>query len=303
MACWYASQEAIYYFDPYVPEPVREEWLYRGGAIMFSDQSALDPSCCQSPVAQVKPEDQEIWVSWPEIGTDQNQQCVNTKTLVFNYKYQSPDIVDFGFSAFANYRPSQATTAVCRNSSQLFVAASCQDLALKQIGTAFAREALTNPAGSGTVVTGKFVPYTGTYQFVGYYRILRALLPMLNFDRDKIINQILLEDHPTPELNQNVMRLRVGNSFSESDPNAPDGFCSVLWHQMPDKPLVCLDTMTASQYVAQNLVRNNGTQWPMLVKGRFLYIEITISAKDGSPCIGGDACFSRLEVQTQLQTK
>lgn len=302
-ACWYASQEAIYYFDPYVPEPVREEWLYRGGAIMFSDQSALDPSCCQSPVAQVKPEDQEIWVSWPEIGTDQNRECINTKSLVFNYKYQSPDIVDFGFSAFANYRPSQVDSAVCRNASQLFVAASCQDLALKQIGTIFARETLTNPAGTGTVVAGKFVPYTGTYDYVGYYRILRALLPMLNFDRDKLVRQILLEPHPTPETNQNVVKLRVGNTFSESDPNLPNGKCSVLWHDMPDKPLVCLDDRTAAQYISANLVRNSGMEWQMLIRGRFLYVEFVIADKSGAPSIGGNCCFSRMEVETQLQTK
>jgi hypothetical protein len=300
---WYASIEAIYYFDPYLPEPQRPEWLFRGGAIMFSDQSALDPSCCQSPVACVKPDEKEIYVSWPELSANVGGGCVNSKTLIFNYEYKSPDIYDHGFSAFANYRPSAPDTANCKGASQLFLGASTTDLCLKSIGVNFSREMLTNTSAVGSVVNGVFVPFTGEYQATGYYRILRMLLPLLNYDRNKLVRQILLEAHPADQINPCIMRCRFGNTFSESDPNLPDDFCSVLWHQLKDNVLKCLDTRTAGQYVKANIVREQGLQWNFLYGGRFAYVEFSIANSDGSPAIGGDCAISRIEVEVQLQTK
>jgi hypothetical protein len=298
---YYASQEAIYYFDPFIPEPTREEWLYRGAALMFSDQYTTDPNCCQSPVAEVVPEETEIYFSWPELA--QGSNCTNTKTLVINYMYSSVDIYDHGFSVFRNFRPAQAAGPGCNTVTQYFLAASCQDLCLKNIGVGFSREICTNPGGTGTLQNGVYVPTGGTYQLTGYYSILRTLLPFQNFNLDKWIRKLLLECHPnvTPFPNC-VMRLRVGNSFSESDPNQADGKCSVLWHQMKDQPLVCLDTQTNVQYVAANVRRNSGTEWNFLQAGRFLYVEFMIANVDGSAALGGDCCFSRMELETQLQT-
>jgi hypothetical protein len=131
---------------------------------------------------------------------------------------------------------------------------------------------------------------------------MRALLPFENFDRDKWVRRLLLECHPNPNTPQCVMRLRVGNSFSETDPNKPDGLCSVLWHQMKDLPLKCLDTMTGPQYVAANLRRDSGTEWNFLQAGRFVYVEFTVANPDDSPAIGGDCCFTRMELKVQVQT-
>lgn len=297
-SCWYASAEAIYYYDPYVPEPVRHEWLFRASSIMFSDDSALSPECCQSPVAGVRPSEKEIWISWPE---STSAGCVNSKTLVFNYEYQSADIIDFGFSALDNYRPSTPDSAVCKGATQLFVGASVEDYSLKQIGSIFAREVLDNIDGQGTVSEGVFTPFTGIYSYVGYYTVLRMLLPLVNYDRDKTLRQILIEPHSTVETNENVFRLRLGNTFSEADPNLPDEKCAVLWHRQVDKPIECLDTKLPSSYVQENLVRNSGTQWPCMIRGRFIYLELVIASGDGTPAIGGDCCISRIELQVQLQ--
>jgi hypothetical protein len=297
---YYASQESIYYFDPFVPEPVREEWIYRGAAIMYSDQYAIDPNFCQSPVAQVVPEETEIYFSWPE--ATQNSIGVCTKTVVINYQYSSVDIVDHGFSALANFRPAPPAGPGCNNATQFFLGASCADLCLKNIGVSFSREICTNPGGVGVINNGVYVPSPGVYQLTGYYSILRSLLPFQNFDRDKWVRQLLLECHPDPTVPTCVMRLRMGNSFSESDPNQPDGRCSVLWHQQKDIPLVCQDTETNVQYVAQNIRRDSGIEWNFLVAGRFLYCEFTIANSDSSPAIGGSCCFSRMELSTQLQT-
>lgn len=298
---YYGSQEAIYYFDPFVPEPVREEWLYRGAALMFSDQYATDPNCCQSPVASIVPEETEIYISWPE--ASQNPNCINTKTLVINYQYSSVDIVDHGFSVFANFRPALVGSAVaCNNATQYFLGASCQDKCLKNIGVGFSREICTNPGGAGAINSGVYVPQTGAYELTGYYSLLRSLLPFQNFDRDKWVRSLLLECHPDPTVAMCFMQLRIGNSFSETDPNLPDGKCSVLWHNMGVMPLECLDTQTNVQYVAKNVRRNEGTQWNFLQAGRFLYVEFQIQNEDGSAAIGGSCCFSRMEISTQLQT-
>jgi hypothetical protein len=96
------------------------------------------------------------------------------------------------------------------------------------------------------------------------------------------------------------MRVRIGNSFSEADPNLPDNLCTVLWHRLKDVPMKCLDTMTAAQYVAKNVRRNDGFEWHFLLAGRFLYVEFTVANADGSPALGGDIDFSRFEIEVQL---
>ena len=301
----YASHESFYEFSPYVPEPTRDEWLYRGAALMFQGSGRATPACCQTPSAEARPlsdesnndTDLEYWVSWPENPLD----CVNSKTLVINTKYKSVDIVDFGFHTFSNYRPSVDDSDQCKSTNPLFIGASAGDDSLKSIGPIYSREVLTNPTGQGTIVEGEYVPFTGEYAYVGYYSILRMMLPFVNYDRDKIIRNLLLEVHAEDSAANNVIRMRVGNSFSESDPNLPDQKCAVLWHRLADRPLKCLDTMTPAQYVAANLIRNTGTNWPMLVRGRFLYFEVTIAAANGDPAIGAAACFTRAEWQTQLQ--
>lgn len=298
---WYGAIDGIYRFDPYIPEPERTEWLYRGMTTMFNDETyAGDPNFCQSVVAGIHPIEKEIYISWPELnGTIPGAP---TKTIVWDYKYKSVDVMDFGFSCFGNYRPNPLPNQACA-SAQLFIGAACNDFSLKEVGVTFSRERLVNTTGQGTVKNGVYTPFIGVYAFDGYYRILRALLPYQNYDRDKLIRKLLLEVSPVAQPVPCVVRMRLGNSFSETDPNLPDGLCAVLWRQMKDMPLKCLDTMTASQYIAKNLHRDSGMEWPMLEKGRFLYVEFTIANADGSPAIGGQSCFSRIETEVAMLPK
>lgn len=301
-AVYYAASDAIYYFDPYLPEPERQEWLYRGGSQMFEGATDVDPACCQNVVAEVFPDDSEpdggeVWVSWPVKGSSPN--CVETRTLVFDYRYKSVDYVDHGFTAFGNYRPSPGDGVSC-SKKQTFIAASAVDNCLKQMGTAFSRERLTNLDAQGQIKNGIYIPFSPAYAIDGYYRIIRGLFPFQNFDREKEVKKILLETHPVDQAVPCVVRLRVGVSYSEADPNLPDGKCSVLWFQMKDMPLKCLDSMTNVQYVATNIYRAVGTEWDILVRGRFIFYEFTIANADGSPAIGGASCFSRIESSTRV---
>lgn len=301
---WYASTDGLYKFTPFIPEPVREEWLYVGTSLIFNDAlSALNPACCQAPVAEIYPNQQEIYISWPEVSANANGTCINSKTIVFNYVYRSIDIVDFGYSAFCNEIPNQGDLEACPPNA-VFIGASCQDKCLKQIGTVYSRNVCTNAAtGQGTIVGGVFTPFVGQYSYGGYFRILRFLFPLQNFDREKFIRHFLLETDATDQAEPCVIRVRLGTTYSASDPNLPDGKCSVIWHRLIDRPLVCLDRLTASQYAAANIKRNSATEWNYLVSGRFLYCEIVIANKDGSPAIGGDACFERAEFDVRVATK
>lgn len=301
---WYAGSDGIYFFSPYIPEPIREEWLYRGSSLVFNDNlSALDPSCCQSPVMGLHPDTNEIWLSWPETAANPNGGCVNSKTLVFDYMYRSPDIVDYGFSSFVNFRPTSDNPEACQ-SAQLFLGASCQDLCLKEIGNIFSRARCTNAAtGQGTGGDGGYVPFIGQYSYDGYYRILRSLLPLQNFDREKFIRNFLLECIPSADANDNVVHLRIGTSESEADPNLPDGTCTVLWFPMPDIALKCNTALTSSELAAQGLKNIPAFEWSMMQSGRFLYFEITVQAKDGSPAVGADCVMSRIETEIRLATK
>jgi hypothetical protein len=302
-SCWYCGSDGIYFFSPYIPEPERTEWLYRGSAMVFNDNlTALDPSCCQSPVMILHPDTTEIWLSWPQAAANGDGGCVNSSTFIFDYQYKSPDVLDYGFSAFVNFRPSTADPEACQ-SAQLFLGAGCPDLCLKEIGNVFSRAICTNAAtGKGTTVDGKYIPFTGQYSYEGYYRILRALLPLQNYDREKFIRNFLLECTPSDSSSNNVVHLRIGTSESEADPNLPDGVCSVLWYPQPDKPLACNSTQTSPQLAAALLKPIPPFEWPMLQSGRFIYFEITIQATDGSPAIGGDCCLSRIETQIRIAT-
>lgn len=301
---WYAGSNGIYRYSPFIPEPERVEWLYRGSASLYSDNGYLgDVRYCASPVAKCVPNDLEIHLSWPETGISGAQPGANTKTLIWNYDRKSPDIKDHGYSAFCNYRPSPLPVSTCR-SQQLFVGASTTDWCLKQIGTVYSRERCVNAStGAGLTTDGVYSPFPGLYVSDGYYSILRGLLPFQNFDREKTIKHLLIEAESTVQASPCVIRFRIGTSYSQCDPNDPDGRCSVIWRRLSDKELKCLGTRNASKYQTDNLRPALGIEWAPFEKGRFMYYEITIANADGSPAIGGACSLARMEVQVKMEPK
>lgn len=299
---YYGASDGIYRFDPYIPEPVREEWLYKATSVAYNDNlNALDPTCCQSPCAEIFPDDEEVFFSFPESTAQPAGSCLNTKTIVFNYHYHSVDIVDTGFSAFCNYEPAQSDPESCPPSS-LFIGASMADYCLKQIGGIFSRNVCTNAlTATGNISGGVFTPFSGQYTYVGYYRILRFLLPLQNLDREKWIRHLLIESTAQPQATPCIVQCRIGTSYSQSDPNLPDGLCSIIWSKLPDLPLKCAASMTGSQYAKANLMPNKAAlEWNTLRRGRFIFVEFRVANADGSPAIGGNAIFPRCETQIRL---
>lgn len=297
---FYAAIDGIYRFNPYIPEPERLEWLYRGSAAIFGDTAYLgDVAFCQSPVAVAFQEDQEIHLSWPELNVAGASPGQNTKTLIWNYAYKAVSTKDFGFSAYTNFRPIPPDNA-CKT-KQLLVGAASDDWCLKSISTIYSRERCANAAtGVGSVIDGKYIPFAGQYVFDGYYSRLRGMFPFANFDRMKSLKHVLLEPHPVAQPTPCVVRCRLGISNSEADPNLPDQQCAVEWFQQKDQPLVCLDQVKPSEYQKQHITRDEAMDWWTLLTAKFLYYEFVIANPDGSPAIGGDSCFSRLETQVRV---
>lgn len=301
-AIYYAAADGIYYFDPYLPQPERTEWIYKATSFVFGDTSStIVPTCCQSPVMEIYPDEKEIYFSWPEVSLNVTGLCVNTRTLCINYLYKSVATLSHGYSVFANFQPSSNPPLPC-NLAPLFIGASCQDNCLKELSDIiYSRAFCTNAAtGQGSVIEGVYVPFTGDYEYQGYYSIFRLLLPTQAYNLEKSIRRILLEVSAGTQSNPCVIRLRVGTSFNALDPNTTGTNCVVPWYQMPDMPLECLDTETVAQYLAQNIQRQTAVEWAMMLGGRFIYLEFSIANQDGSPAIGGAACFERLEAQVRL---
>ncbi len=296
----YAASDGIYRYNPYIIEPERLEWLYRGTAEAFTDTGfAGDVAYCQSVIMQAHPSEFEIYLSWPQLGSHGS----NTRTLAINYQYSNVSSIDFGYSAMANYRPNPEAGNVCKT-ERILVAAAADDWCLKQIGTAYSRERCANSAtGAGTVANNTYAPFAGAYVYDGYFSTLTGLLPLQNYDAAKEISRFLIEAASGAQANPCVIRLRLGNCYSQADPALPDGLCAVIWHRLPDKPLKCLDTRTGAQSAAQNLVRALGTEWATLYGGRFLFFEIVIANADGTAAVGGSCCFERFEMQIRLLPK
>ncbi len=115
----YASDSGIYVVTASDPRPSRLEWMHKAdGAIykgvtdkILAGFNGLDPfgsvnrDRCEQFVGGYNALTEEVWFSWP---TDDNT-CPNM-SLVLSLRYESADLVDHGFSAFAVYRPDYRPT-------------------------------------------------------------------------------------------------------------------------------------------------------------------------------------------------
>lgn len=134
----YASHSGIFTVTPSDPRPSRYEWIHRASGAVYSGVRAdilggfigLDPfgsvnqEECDQFIGGYNHITEEVWFSWP---TDDNT-CPNM-SLVLNLRYQAADLVDYGFTAFVNYKPDYrplvrdwlASEGVCPTSISDFV--------------------------------------------------------------------------------------------------------------------------------------------------------------------------------------
>lgn len=287
---WYMSRDGIYNYTPYLPMPERQDWLHRAdGAIYVMPTSLLDSTTCDAPVGEFVPAKKEIWFSWPSTG----HAPINNFTLVAHIEQKTADILDDGFTALVNYRRNPLGLQC--NEFQDFIGASGRDYAIKSIGgDAFYRELLVMPDDNpATDLPLDLVP--DDYERLGYNSILRGFVPLGLMDREKILRNIVLDDDTREQDVPCAVKCRIGNHVNLVDPNSTAAYCSPLWRFTQIQRLACPDVETIAQMTANNLRPSVLKNFDCYEQGRFLYFEFTIQNADGTPAIGGNSAWSRLD--------
>lgn len=315
---FYMGRDGIYRYNPYIPVPERDEWLHRADGLIYRAlPTQLDGNYCLSPVAEYMPTNREVWFSWPGVDISLTSRAgINNYTLVAQVEQKTADIVDHGFTSLVNFRKTPSGVQAC-NEAQFFLGASGTDWTIKDIGGVFYREVYAAAVDAEGLPTPDIAESAEPVQ-IGYNSILRGMIPLGLNDREKKVRSVLI-DHDTSEQDTPcAVQLRIGNSFSLVDPNDPEVLpvviasarCAPLWRIIKDattgllyKLLRCPDQMTIAEMQAKNLRANLGMQWFMYETGRFLWYEITIQNADGTPAIGGDSCFQRVDFEALAMPK
>lgn len=301
---YYMSRDGIWYYDPYIPAPIRPDWLHRADGIVFRGATAMTGALCDLPVAEYLSADKELWFSWPSAASDENDTTLVCQT---DPQWNTADVVDAGFSILRNFRRNPAA-GLC-NEVQDFLGASTFDWALKDIGTGFARQYVN----MGANVTDD-IGLVATYNTVGYVSILRGLIPTGLNDREKICREVSIEDDTSAQLNPCKIRTRIGTSWSLMDPNDTDNNCAPLWTALTDVPLQCSDPKTLTAMKAANQRPTVGKDLPCYQQGRYLFFEFTICGADSvqpvglspgtvTPAVGGDSCWASISFDLQACPK
>lgn len=293
---YYAGRDAIYKYNPYLANPERTEWIYRGSSIVFDEGISglvIDPTSCQAPVAEYWPDRKEIHFSWPtpdavfvgepscDIVPPLVSSGINTKTLVMNTEWQTCDYRDYGMTCYANFTSNISAGNQC-NQKMMFLGALSGDYCLKELGIGYARQV--------------YDPVSDAYSSSGYLPLLRMVLPLGQFDKDKQIKQFLPDGFIDDGLT-NLLRLRVGISHTVMPVNYSIGKCGVVWRTFSAKPATCLYSMSAGEYAANNLRPAKDNAWNFLVRGRFFYVELSITDQSGNAPKTGGITFTRFEVK------
>ena len=297
---YYAGSDAIYHYNPYLPEPERIEWIYKSSGVIFEDERyRIDKKSCKSPIAEYWPDKREIHFSWPlaEAVTTSNYVAtcndkpdqtyssgINRSTLVINTQFSTCDFRDYGMTAMTNFRTDLYADGSC-NQQNIFLGAYSTDFCLKQLGVGYVRETYNRT--------------TEAWENKGYTPMLRGMFHFGRFDADKKISKFVIDGQAENNTSGTVFSLRIGTSFTVVNPNETVAGCGVVWKQLSDKPVKCLMNKSASAYASGvPFIRpNTNTNWDFLYRGRFLYYEITIKNANGTAATGGGVTLSRLEVK------
>ena len=173
----------------------------------------------------------------------------------------------------------------------ILVAASSEDMCLKQIGDefnpTFYRERCANPSATGTTASLGYTSATGNYLLDGYDSIIR-FAPMFVDQALVVLNRIQLNYLAAQQTTPSNIAVRVGVSGQVADPNDDSGGCPIKWFTLSTKQLRCLNTLqTQQQFANKNAVPSVPLDWNFLYKGRYVFIEISISGTGGDSLLSG----------------
>ena len=294
---YYAGRDGIYEYDPYKVEPELTEWIHRADSIIYDDTAtAIDKTCCNSPISEYRPDTKEIHFSWPSPDVIQvaSDNCdalqpiqgsgINRHTLVINTAFTTCDYRDYGSTALVNFKSDVGTSGSC-NQAIMFLGTIGSDFCLKQFGIGYAREI--------------YDPLTDAYSMVGYVPLLRLVFPLGNFDKDKSLKSFSIHAAPEGDFGT-FFKLRIGTSYTIQNPNLDVGKCGVLWRPLSLKEIKCQMSMTPEQYAAKNVRPSMGFDWAFLYRGRYLYAEIAIVQANGTAPVTGGVSLSAFETKALL---
>lgn len=294
------SRDSIWTFNPYVVAPESPDWLLRGSGAIFSPTNAdrMDKDCCESIVSGYDPGRKEVWFSYPQaISTASG--CVNNRCLVLNIEYKTADLVDQGYSAFANFRVSAESFEAC-NADHVFIGASTTDYCLKSIGNVFYRETVAL-AGNNPANDIPDLSYVTTQD--GYFCRVVGTIPLGFPNRNKTVRELLLDADVTPnDLEEpNLLKLRIGNSEALQDSLSEDEYCGPQWHEQDDLQLNCPDSVTLAKMAERGQNPSDSLSWTIFEAGKYLYYDLLITASDGETApVKHDVAFSAFRFDVRI---
>jgi hypothetical protein len=309
---YYMGRDGIYRYSPYIPVPERTDWIHRADGLIYRSglTTTLDGDYCLSPVAEYLPASRELWFSWP--GMDQHELAaagINNYTLICQTEQKTADVVDHGFTALANYRRTPASAQKC-NEVQDFLGVSGTDWTLKSIGGVYYRQIYDVVLDDNGLPTPD-IQLTEEPADVGYYSILRGMIPLGLTDREKKVRRLLMDHDTSDEDTPCVMQLRIGNSRNLVDPNEDRPTCSPQWrivkydgaNGVTNPPLRCPNQVTLATMATKGLRPAQSLAWPCQEKGTFLYYELKVMNEDGAAGVGGDVFLQRIDFDATAMPK
>lgn len=99
---YFFGRDGIYKYNLYLPAPEKTMWLNNAAYYIFQ---SINQSACKSVIGEFNYIKDEVWWSWPS-GTRTN----NNRSLKLNVLYDKVAVIDVGFSAMGNYRPTSGST-------------------------------------------------------------------------------------------------------------------------------------------------------------------------------------------------
>lgn len=306
---YYMGRDGIYNWNPYIPFPVRADWLHRADGLIYRSDSAqrLDANYCLSPVTEYMPTNREIWISWPSVAQPEGMKGVNDWTLVGQLEHKTADVVDHGFTSFVNFRTTPSGAQGC-NETQDLIGASGEDWCLKSIGTVFYREMATLTAYNDP---SQDIAAEATYYVDGYNSVLRGMMPFGLADREKSVRKVLIDQDTLEQDTPCVVELRIGRSLNVVDPNSTGEVNAPQWSIIKDtmnsmapyKVLGWQSKLRIPAMDTQKLRPNVPLDWDTFWTARFLYFQFTIMNQDSSAAIGGDSAWQRIDFDVMAMPK
>lgn len=294
---FWAGTNSIYTCNQFSTGPSAPDWILKGSGRMFEGPDSIDTAFCESPVAVFSPDatgvSKEVHFYFPKTGSENG---INDSGFILSFNndsvqtaYATSDYTDIGFTALCTFSHATGSGLDCATRPTL-IGASGIDYSLKRIGGVFYREYVALIGGD----PASDIPDVNyALSQTGYFSELVLPMPFGWPQRDKILRSIILE-HETADARTaapNLIQCFVGNSYHLADPVGET--CSVQFHDMGPREMLCPDIDSDEKLVADGTRRDDATSWENLAEqARFLYLRLKITANDGSAPVGSDTAWS-----------